>query len=79
MPRMPIGDRAMTAAERQRCWRERLRQQRGPAPTVQSLKAQLSRARREIATLRRRLAAVKAVLEGGDNGSDPHATTPAGR
>ena len=33
MPRHPKGDQAMTGAERQRLWRERLRKERGPVLT----------------------------------------------
>lgn len=56
MPRHPIGDRAMTDAERQRRRREKLRQER-PAPDeatrVRQLEAEVARLRSRIAELER--------------------------
>jgi hypothetical protein len=64
MPRPPIGERAMTDAERQRKRRERLRKERGPVvETVQSLKSELGRARQKIAALRRQVAIARAALD----------------
>jgi hypothetical protein len=51
MPRLPLGDRAMTDAERQRKRRERLRQERGPALTDRQ---KLIEAQKEIERLRQR-------------------------
>ncbi len=58
LPRHPIGDRAMTGAERQRQWRERLRQERGPATAeADGSSRELIKARNEIERLRAQLAA----------------------
>lgn len=68
MGRQPIGDKAMTGAERQRLRRERLRKAeldaprrlgRGPAPTPT---ADLIEAQAEIKRLRKELAAAHAAL-----------------
>jgi hypothetical protein len=60
MPRPPLGDRAMTDAERQRKRRERLRQERGPALTDRQ---KLIEAQQEIERLRQRIAALEADRE----------------
>lgn len=58
MPRHPIGDRVLTGAERQRQWRERLRQERGPATAdADGSSRELIKARHEIERLRAQLAA----------------------
>lgn len=54
MPRRPDGDKAMTGAERQRLWRERLKRERGTPTPGQVILA----LRKENAALRRQLAAV---------------------
>ena len=62
MPRHPLGDKPMTDAERQRRRRERLRQERGPAPEAElSASEALTKARQEIAALRRQLAVAVAT------------------
>ena len=66
MPRHPLGDKAMTDAERQRRRRERLRQERGPAHEAELSRGDalsLSEARQEIAALQRQLAATRAPPE----------------
>ena len=64
MPRHPLGETAMTDAERQRKRRERLRKERGPTIMVETLWAEigllageLAAARAEIARLKQQLAA----------------------
>jgi hypothetical protein len=58
MPRHPIGDRAMTDAERQRKHRARLRQEQPkPAPSPQELRAQ-----QEVAALKEGVAQLEAAL-----------------
>lgn len=68
MPRHPVGDKAMTGAERLRRWRERKPQERGPAPEADRSASEalskaseaLSNARQEIASLREQLPAAAA-------------------
>jgi hypothetical protein len=62
MPRHPLGEKAMTDAERQRKRRERLRKERGPAPETDS-RAELTKARHEIYNLRQRIHDLKAARD----------------
>lgn len=57
MPRHPIGETAMTDAQRQRKRRERLRQAREAAAPQTADRAQLAEARAEIERLKQQLAA----------------------
>ena len=59
MPRQPLGDQAMTATERTRKRRERLRQERGPAD--QSPAAVIDALRKKNAALLQQLAAATAA------------------
>jgi hypothetical protein len=61
MPRPPLGDKAMTDAERQRRRRERLRQEQGPKPKPdKTASADLIEARKRIAALEKQLEAEQA-------------------
>jgi hypothetical protein len=57
MPRHPIGETAMTGAERLRRWRERKRQERPAKPAAGPSSQELAEARKEIERLREQLAA----------------------
>jgi hypothetical protein len=58
MPPKPIGDRPMTATERTRKRRERLRRERGADPSPAAI---IDALRKENAALRRQLAAKPAA------------------
>lgn len=66
MPRKPIGDQAMTGAERLRRYRERVRKEQEATPDP-SASPELIEARKEIARLRRRN---KMLVEGLKEGVD---------
>src|SRR3954452_15693820 len=74
MPRHPQGDKAMTGAERQRRWRERMRQHRpapetdGNAALMQALN-EVAALREEVAALREQLAAARATSQNPDAAS----------
>ena len=58
MPRQPLGERAMTDAERQRKRRERLRQERPTPPNpLHAAQREIERLRQRVHELERRLAA----------------------
>ena len=56
MGRRPLGERAMTAVERQRRRREKLRAQQPLKPDVGKLEAENERLRKQVERLKRKLA-----------------------